>query len=251
MERESEGQIAIALSSSRSLYRSLLSVMLSLSPPTFHSHSGTLTITLPSHLPFSLHQSISSFYILSFLSVLRCHLHTRRSLFQFHSLGWYIGWSHIHRHAHRLTHSPPPTHHHTHPPGPQVITSQTRPRKYRISLGFEFAQTHKHFPDCSTLATRASLNLICVSAADGSEESFQPINNTSPTCMKLNRWLLVIMNVLTDLSGRSGAQMIGNSSVVESILIVFRASYYYHFHGSFLSSHLCEMSFMRDEFQLM
>lgn len=61
------------------------------------------------------------------------------------------------------------------------------------------------------------LNLICFQAPDGSEERFQLINNVSSTCIKLNRWLLVIMNVLMDLSDRSGSQTIGNSLISLSV----------------------------------
>ncbi len=58
------------------------------------------------------------------------------------------------------------------------------------------------------------LNSIRFSAPDGSEESFQLINNVSSTCIKLNRCLLVIMNVLMGLSDRSGAQTNGNSFII-------------------------------------
>lgn len=50
-------------------------------------------------------------------------------------------------------------------------------------------------------------------AADGSEGALQLINNGRSTGIKLNQWLLVILNVLMDVSDRSGPQRAGHSFV--------------------------------------
>lgn len=57
------------------------------------------------------------------------------------------------------------------------------------------------------------LNLIRSLAADGSEGALQLINNGRSAGIKLNQWLLVIMNVLMDVSDRSGPQRAGHSFV--------------------------------------
>lgn len=72
--------------------------------------------------------------------------------------------------------------------------------------------TDKDVQGCTTLA--GQLNSICFLAPDGSEGTFQLINNGWSTCIKLNQWLLVIMNVLMDLSDRSGPQTVSDSFVV-------------------------------------
>lgn len=56
-------------------------------------------------------------------------------------------------------------------------------------------------------------NLIRSLAADGSEGALQLINNGRSAGIKLNQWLLVIMNVLMDVSDRSGPQRAGDSFV--------------------------------------
>lgn len=198
-ERGSEGQIATALSLSL-----LLSVFLPLSPPTFHSHSGTFSI----YSPFSLYHSISLFFLRSAIS-LSFALSSSHSPLSFSNF-ILLAHTHTQPHARKLTHLS------CLPSAPQVITSQTHPHEHHINLGFKAhaakcSETSKHIQATTQVG---QLNSICFSAPDGSEGSFQLINNVSSTCIKLNRCLLVIMNVLMGLSDRSGAQTITNSFVL-------------------------------------
>lgn len=91
VESESEGQIALSLSSC--LYHSVVSVLLSLSLPTFHSHSGTLAFILHSVSPLqllSLHFLLRPFHFSQFCSV----IFTLSALFFFFpiSFSWLAYW---------------------------------------------------------------------------------------------------------------------------------------------------------------
>lgn len=196
-ERESEGQIAAAPSLFSFLY--LLSMPPSLSPSTFHSRSSTFAFVLL-FIPISL-----ILYILLFPWVfffLLRHLHTLRSLFQFHSLGLHAWFAtrtctyvqHVNAVMHMNSHTCARCHKHTHTSITSILLSSSHSKMHRdikIHRGYTIEGDQ--------------LNLICLSAPDGSEEWFQLINNASSTCIKLNRCLLVIMNVLMGLSDRSGA----------------------------------------------
>lgn len=205
-ERESEGQIAAAPSLFSFLY--LLSLPPSLSPSTFHSRSSTFAFVLL-FSPVSLIFYILLFPWVFFYFLLR-HLHTLRSLFQFHSLGLHAWFAtrtctyvqHVNAVMHMNSHTCAISllclrwshHKHTHTSIIPILRSSSHSKMHRdikIHRGYTIEGDQ--------------LNLICLSAPDGSEEWFQLINNASSTCIKLNRCLLVIMNVLMGLSDRSGA----------------------------------------------
>lgn len=206
-ERESEGQIAAAPSLFSFLY--LLSLPPSLSPSTFHSRSSTFAFVLL-FSPVSLIFYILLFPWVFFFFFLLRHLHTLRSLFQFHSLGLHAWFAtrtctyvqHVNAVMHMNSHTCAISllclrwshHKHTHTSITSILLSSSPSKMHRdikIHRGYTIEGDQ--------------LNLICLSAPDGSEEWFQLINNASSTCIKLNRCLLVIMNVLMGLSDRSGA----------------------------------------------
>lgn len=143
---ESEGQIATALSLSLLFPLSLLSVFITI----FHSHLGTLAFNSPFvpplsplSLPFP-SSSSPSFHFSQFCSV----IFALSPLFSNFILLARILVGRRHTHTHTESHALKLTHLSYHPSVPQVITSQTHPRKHHINLGFKLtprnAQRHKN-----------------------------------------------------------------------------------------------------------
>ena len=206
--RESEGQIATSLSlslSSSSLYRSSYQAF---PPPTFHSHSGTLAFILPSVSPPSAFITpFRSPLVLPLLSVLLRHLRTLPPPSVSLSFPILFSWldilvsaTHTHTHTHTRTCTLACAHTWATPPlrasGDGIRNTPTQASHQ--SLVFR-AHTAKHTDikiHTGYTTQVGQRNSIRLSAPDGSEESFQLINNLASTCIKLNRCLLVIMNVL-------------------------------------------------------
>ena len=225
--RESEGQIATALSLSLSLSSSLYrSSYQPFPPPTFHSHSGTLAFILPPCLPLqplSLHFCLpASFHFSPFCSVIFALSPPPLSFpILFSWLDILVSATHAHTHTHTHARARASARSCTHLSYTSPLCLRWWHQKHAHTsitsiFGFQ-AHTAKHTDikiHTGYTTQVGQWNSIRLSAPDGSEESFQLINNLASTCIKLNRCLLVIMNVLMGLSDRSGPQAIGNSFTV-------------------------------------